>query len=115
MADPRGTLTLTAGGKEYRLHIGMSVLADLQAKHGLDVMQQLEAPPGAGPQWLPDMGIVVDMFLSALARYHADEADRWLVDDLLAENADAFGALMAASFPDAKADAGNPKRPRRAA
>jgi hypothetical protein len=104
MADPRGTLTLTAGGKEYRLHIGMSVLADLQAKHGLDVMQQLEAPPGAGPQWL-----------AALARYHADEADRWLVDDLLAENADAFGALMAASFPDAKADAGNPKRPRRAA
>jgi hypothetical protein len=71
MADPRGTLTLTAGGKEYRLHIGMSVLADLQAKHGLDVMQQLEAPPGAGPQWLPDMGIVVDMFLAALARYHA--------------------------------------------
>jgi hypothetical protein len=115
MADPRGILKLTAGGKEYRLHIGMSVLADMQAKHGQDVIERLEPPTGAGPKWLPDMQIIVDLFLGALQRYHADEADRYLVDDLMTENADAFAVLMRASFPEQKADAGNGKRPRRAA
>jgi len=115
MADPRGTLILSAGGKEYRLHLGMSVLAELQAKHGQDVIERLQPPDGAGASWLPDMQIVVDLFLLALARHHQDEADRWLVDDLLAENQDAFATLMATSFPDPKADPGNGKGPRRAA
>jgi hypothetical protein len=116
MTDPRGIHTVTAGGESYRLHLGMSVLADLQARHGQDVLQRLEPPPGAGPAWMPDLQIVVDLILGALMRHHADVADRYLVDDIIAENAGIFGDVMAAAFPDQKAaQPGNAKRPKRAA
>ena len=119
MADPRGTFRLTCNGKEYRLHLGMSVLADLQAKHGSNVFQKLERPAGAGNDWIPDLAIVIDFFFAALQRHHgADDAalDRYLVDDMLAENPGAFAGMMAVAFPDQKAaPAGNGKRPKRAA
>ena len=113
MADTRGTVTMTANGKQYRLWLGMSVLADLQSQHGDDVLARLDPPQGAGTNWLPPLRIIVDLFIGALQRHHKGEADRYLVDDLLAENADAFGALMAAAFPDQQQ--GNAKRPKRAA
>lgn len=112
----KGKLTVTADGRDFTLFVGMSVLADLQAKHGQDVLEQLDAPEGAGENWMPDLAIVTDLFLGALQRYHADEADRWLVDDIIAENTDALPQLMGASFPDMPEDApGNPKGPKKAA
>jgi hypothetical protein len=102
MSDPRGLFIISAGGKEYRLWLGMSVLADLQSRHGQDVFQRMEAPAGAGDDWLPDLNILVDLFLCALLRYHPD-ADRFVVDEIVAENAGAFPRLMSVAFPEAKA------------
>jgi hypothetical protein len=112
MANVTGELVLSAGGRDYRLHLGMSVLAGLQARHGQDVLAKLDAPPGV-ENWMPDLNIVVDLFLGALQRHHP-EADRWLVDDLMAENPDALPRLMAAAFPDpGPAKVGNGKTPAR--
>ena len=114
MADIRGSMTVTANGEYYTLFVGMSVLAGLQAKHGQDVLEKLDPPEGAGPNWMPDLSIVTDLFLGALQRFH-DDADRWLVDDIIAENGDALTQLMQASFPDAKEPAGNVKSRKKAA
>jgi len=108
MSDIRGSMKVQANGDEYTLFVGMSVLADLQAKHGQHVLGQLEAPTGAGDAWVPDLSIVTDLFLGALQRFHPD-ADRWLVDDIIAENAEALPQLMKAAFPDAKPLSGNVK------
>ncbi|AKG94524.1 hypothetical protein Shpa_13 [Paracoccus phage Shpa] len=113
MAHPKGQMKLTARGKEYTLWLGMSVLADLQAKYGNNVFSQIEPPADAGPDWMPPLNIVIDLFLGALQRHHADEADRYLVDDLIAGNEDALGALMSGSMPEPKGAAG--KKPRRPA
>lgn len=113
MATVTGAVTVVANGKDYTLWLGFSVLAELQGKHGQDVLERLDPPADAGPNWMPDLGIVRDLFLGALERYHSDEADRWLVDDILAQNGDALGKLMAGAFPDTKP--GNGKRPTRAA
>lgn len=117
--DIRGHLKLTAGGKEYTLFVGFSVLAELQARHGQDVLSKLDPPAGAGDDWTPDLAIVTDLFEGALQRYHADEADRWLVDDIISENMMALPRLIAASFPPQEptktAKPGNGKRPKAAA
>lgn len=117
MADPRGTFAVEANGETYRLWLGMSVLADLQAKHGDDVLQQLSPPPGAGSDWVPPLRVIIDMLMGSLERFHADEADRFLVDDILSQNGagPVMEGLMAAAFPDQKPAAGNGKRPKRAA
>jgi len=116
MTDPRGLLKVTARGQEWRLWLGMSVLADLQAKHGDDVLAKLDPPSDAGPGWMPSLQIIVDLFLGALQRYHVADADAYLVDEIIAENAGAFDALMAAAFPDQQdKPSGNRKRPKRAA
>lgn len=121
MAHPAGSVSLKANDKEYRLHLGMSVLADIQDKHGQDVLSRLEPPEGAPKDWMPELGIVVDILLGALQRHHADEADRWLVDDLIHQNPDGFDKLMEAAFPDSApgekttSKPGNRKRPKRAA
>ena len=117
-AHPQGSLTVKANGKEYKLWVGISVLADLQAKHGQNVLERLDPPAGASEAWMPDLNILVDLFLGALQRYHADEADRYLADDIMAENSDAFSQLMGASMPDApdnKGRSGNARSRTRAA
>lgn len=101
MADVRGAVHVQANGNDYTLWLGFSVLAELQARHGQDALSRLDPPKDAGPGWVPDLAIVRDLFLFALERYHADVADRWLVDDILAQNADALATLMAGAFPDA--------------
>lgn len=119
--NPQGLVELSAGGNNYKLFLGMSVLAELQDKHGSDVLNRLEAPEGAPEGWTPDFNIINDLFLGALQRFHADVADRWLVDDLIAENAHALPRLMGASFPDApkngevKSSQGKAKGPKKAA
>lgn len=120
MTDPRGILTVTAGGADYRLHFGFSSIAELQAIHGTDVFKMMEPPPGAAPDWVPDgpvFQVIVDAVRLSLHRFHREavEADPYLVDDLIRENPDVYARLQAAAFPQAKADAGNAKRPRRAA
>jgi len=98
MTNPTGTKVMKVGGKPYRLHLGMSVLADLQEQFG-DDFESLLSPPKGGK--MPKLRVIQDVFMAALQRYHADEADRWLVDDIIAENADAFATLLTSSFPDA--------------
>ena len=117
-AHPQGKLDVKADGKEYTLFVGMSVLADLQAKHGQDVLEKLQQPEGAGEAWMPPLTIIKDLFAGALERYHPDVmGDRWVIDDILAENAQAFMELMGASLPDAPKGkpSGNAKRPKAAA
>lgn len=112
--NAQGSLKVSAGGVEYTLFVGMSVLADLQAKHGQSVIDDLDRDLSTGK--MPDLSVVTDLFMGALQRYHADVADRWLVDDIIAENATALPELMGASFPDAdKAKAGNVRKPKKAA
>lgn len=117
MANPQGTLKVTAGGNEYTLFLGMSVLADMQDKYGQDVLDKLDPPAGASENWMPDLKIVSDLFKMSLQRHHADVADRWLVDDIIAENGDALQRLTGASLPDAPSgkSSGNVKRPRKTA
>jgi hypothetical protein len=116
MSSGRGAFKVKVGDQEYTLWLGMSVLADLQDKHGQDALQRLDAPAGAGPEWVPPLSIVVDLFLGALQRYHADVADKYLVDEILAENATAFQSMMAAAFPDQKgAEAGNGRKVKKVA
>lgn len=118
MTDPRGSLNVQACGKDYTLWMGMSVLADLQTKHGQDVLERMEPPENAGANWAPDMNIILDMVRFSLVRFHRDEieSDRYLADDILSENRDVFPRLMAAAFPDQKApQSGNGRRPKRAA
>ena len=57
----------------------------------------------------PNLAVVHSIFLGALQRYHADEADRWLVDDLIAQNPDALGKLMAGSTPEPEKTTGKRK------
>lgn len=96
MANPTGELKLKARGKEYRLHLGMSVLADLQDEWG-DKLDALLSPAKGK---LPNLKVMHAVFMAALQRYHASEADRWTVDDIIAENANAFADLLATAFPD---------------
>jgi len=107
--NAKGELLVKARGAEYRLHFGMSVIADLQAKHGDKIEVILTA--AQSDEGLPDMSVVVDIFLGSLQRYHGDVADRWLVDDIIAENADLLPKLMASAFPQPSKDdeAGNGK------
>lgn len=114
MTNPRGDVFLTANKKKYHLWLGMSVLSEIQAKHGQDALGKLEPPEDAPESWMPPLDILTDVFLGALQRYHADEADRWLVDDIIAQNDDAFMSLMSESGPEGETPtAGKPKAPAR--
>jgi len=100
-ANPTGGLVLAANGKEYRLHLGFSVLADVQAKHGAEFDKLFNGDSGP----VPNLGLVRDLFLGALERHHPDEVDAYLVDDLIAQNVDALGLLMGSSMPSAEGKA----------
>lgn len=96
MANPTGELKLKARGKEYTLHLGMSVLADLQEQWG-DKLDELLSPSKGRT---PNLKVMHSVFAASLERHHP-EADRWTVDDIIAENANAFADLLATAFPDA--------------
>lgn len=104
MSNPLGELKVKANGKNYRLHLGMSVLADLQEEFGARLQTVLTPPAvveGEEPP-LPDLKVMHAVFLGALQRHHDDEADRWLVDDIIAQNKNAWVNLLTATAPDAK-------------
>ncbi|WP_417585136.1 hypothetical protein [Pelagibacterium sp.] len=117
MANPTGEMRVTAKGKSYRLHLGMSVLADLQEQYG-ERLEAILSPPdpadGDEKPNLPDLKVMHAVFLGALQRYHAAEADRWLVDDIIAENENAWGKLLTASSPDPQ-EGDKPRGKRKAA
>lgn len=113
-AHPQGHLTVTAGGREFTLFVGMSVLAELQAKHGQDVLERLNPPEGASEAWMPDLSIVTDLVAGALQRFHEGEVSRWDVDDIVAENPQAWERAIKASFPDAEGEPGKPAGPQKA-
>lgn len=96
MANPKGELKVKAGGKEYRLHLGMSVLADLQEEWG-DKLDAILSPAENGK--LPNLRVMHAIFLASLTRHHP-EADRYTVDDIIAENQNVFADLLGAAFPD---------------
>lgn len=121
MTNVTGAVRVKANGQEYTLWLGFSGLAAVQEKHGQDVMERLNPPDDAPESWLPELAIVRDLFMEALQRYHAEEADCWLVDDIINQNRDVFDLLTTAAFPDqdkskpAGHASGNGKRPRRKA
>lgn len=111
MANVTGAVRMKANGEEYTLHMGTSVLAELQGIHGQDVLSQLEPPEGAPKGWMPDLQIVHDLFRFSLERHHGS-VDRYTVDDLIAQNDSAFGQLMLNSLPEADPSAaGNAPAP----
>ena len=115
MSDPRGAVTVHVDGQPYRLWLGMSVLAEMQGRYGQDVLSRLDPPADAPAGWMPDLHIVRDLIAMTLERFHADKVDdRWFVDDLLAQNADAFTQVMQANAAE-DAPKGNRKGPKRAA
>jgi hypothetical protein len=108
MVDPRGILTLSVGDTEYRLHLGFSALAEVQAKHG-KAFDDLVSGRFEGE--VPPIAVIHALFTAALRRFHREvAADPFLVDDIIAANPNALGDLMTASSPDAVSGAeGNGK------
>ncbi len=120
MGNVKGTLTVEVEGEEFTLFLGMSVIADLQAKHGQDVLERLQPPDGgANPNWVPDLSVVVDVVVGALKRFHPDAATRWTADDILAHHGEILGDLMAQAFPTPQGSDGPPagkgRKPKKAA
>jgi hypothetical protein len=108
MTDPRSVVRVCVGGEEYRLHMGMSVLAELQQEHGDDVLSRLDSDN------VP-VKVIADLIALALGRYHADvSGDKYLVDDIVAEHPDVFARLMVAFAGDpGEGQRGNePRRPK---
>ena len=111
VGSPQGVISMQVDGASYRLHLGMSVLADVQAEHG----QAFDALVAGEVKGLPDLRMVHAIFSGALLRHHPDKAaDAYFVDDLIAQNPGALGVLMAASSPPADDAGGNVKGRRRA-
>lgn len=100
-----GALTVKVGGADYKLWLGMSVLADVQGEFPEHFDQLM-----AGTLAVPPLKMITRIVAGALERWHPEQAaDRYFVDDLLAENEHVFVALLGASGPPA----GKPKAPRR--
>lgn len=97
IGNAKGEVTMQANGETYRLHLGMSVLADLQEQFGdrLEALLQVSANDAK----LPDLKVMHAVFLAALQRYHADVANRYLVDDIISQNQGAWIALLQGSAP----------------
>jgi hypothetical protein len=108
MAHPTGAVTLQANGKDYTLWLGMSVLADVQAKFGHEfdaMLSGLDRDTGE----MPNLSIVHALFTGALRRFHADEVDRYLVDDIIVQNPNALASLLMASTPSPDGQPGKRK------
>ena len=103
-----GALTVKVGAESFKLWLGMSVLADVQEQFP----EQFDALI-AGTLAAPPLKMIVAIVAGALERYHPDKAaDRFFVDDLLAENEQVFTALLGASGPPAGDQPGKAKAQR---
>lgn len=117
MTDPRGILKVRVGSDEYVLYFGMSGIAEMQAKHGQDVLQKLDPPEDAGDLWVPDFEIFCDLFKIALSRYHPDleAGGKYVADELFRHNPMLASDLLLAAMPEQQAASGNGRRPKRTA
>jgi hypothetical protein len=106
MSNPTGQVTLEANGETYRLWLGMSVLADLQEQFGDEFDEHLSQIESGK---MPNLKFMHSLFVGALQRWHSDVADRYLVDDIIAQNADALGSLMSGSTPEPEKSGGKRK------
>ena len=106
MADVTGALHHEFGGKTYTLRLTMSVLAQMQARHGDDFLSRFNAAEVAKS---PPFALMIDMVTLSLVRgmrlAEAEAAD--LADDMLTGDNELVANLLAAAFPDAKANVGN--------
>lgn len=110
-ASAQGIVSMQVNGESYRLHLGISVLAEVQAEHG----QAFEALIAGEVKGLPDLRMVHALFGGSLRRYHPDKADDgFFVDDMYEQNPGALGELMSGSSPPASGEPGNVKGRRRA-
>lgn len=98
MTDVTGTLHHSYGGKEFILRLTWGVLAKLQAKHGENFLDRLNAIDGK----LPPFGLMLDIVSESLVKGGSDaESAPELADDMLTADPGLIGRLMAAAFPDA--------------
>ena len=82
MTNPTGEIKVKAKGVTYCLHLGMSVLAELQEEHGNEFVAVLENEDG-----MPPIRMILNIISASLKRYHEDVAeDRWLLDDIIADS-----------------------------
>lgn len=114
MADVTGALHVTHNGQQYTLRLTMRVIAELQSRFGNNIAGILDGSAGD----FPDMNAVLAVVESALIKgtpgIDAAKAAE-IADDLLSADMGVISNLMVAAFPEAKAEAGNAKRPKRAA
>lgn len=98
MGELTGKYTVTVNDTEYTLFLGFSGLAEMQDRHGQDFLTKLVPPDGADEGWMPPIAIVRDIVLESLQRFHGEEADRWLADDIMNANPDQVGEMIQVSF-----------------
>jgi hypothetical protein len=109
--NPMGVVKMQVGGETYRLHLGMSILAEVQAEFGQAFDDLISGQTADGA--LPNFKIVHAILAGALRRYHPEQADdAFFVDDLIAENPGVFGELMMGASPPAEPSAGGKAKPR---
>lgn len=100
-----GALTVKVVGADYKLWLGMSVLADVQEQFPEHFDQLM-----AGTLAAPPLKMIVALVAGALERWHPEQAkDRYFVDELLNENEHVFVALLGASGPKAGTHPGKGK------
>lgn len=99
MAQITGEITATLAGTTYQLCLGMRGIAKLQQEYG----QQLDPITKLDPETeeLPDFGVMLRIMELALERHHPD-ADAWIADDLIRQDAAVVFRLIEAAFPSAE-------------
>jgi hypothetical protein len=97
--NPMGIHTVKVGGHEYRLWLGFSVLAEVQASMPEAFDQMMAGRP-------PQLQLVVRILAGALERWHPEQAaDRYFIDEMIAANPTVFADLMGAASPSAEGKA----------
>lgn len=96
MAKAMGETLVKVAGREYRLRLTMRSLAVLQDEFGVDLLPILEMDKGG----IPDMRFCLRLIELALQKHHGEEATPDLADDILSEDMEILGSVIAAAFPD---------------
>jgi hypothetical protein len=111
MSNPQGIVSMQVDGASYRLHLGMSVMAEVQEKYGKHFDDLMDGTL----EGMPNLWMLHAMFSGALRRFHPDKAENIeFVDDLIAQNKDALATLITGASPEPSAEGKAPvKRPSR--
>ena len=99
-----GALTVKVGGADYRLWLGFSVLADVQAEMPAEFAEFLANRPF-------NLAFRHRLLRGALERFHPEKAtDRWFVDEMVAENPLVFTDLLESASPSGPSTGGKAQR-----